>query len=109
MSASDIENTINDRFLDQTKEYSPLNDLDLQMLIDTSEDVSRVEWHGVPSGVPQGTKLRPWLFILMINNRRPCAPDYWKYIDVTIDDAIDDTDPSLSYQRTLQYSSAKSA
>lgn len=33
------------------------------------------EWGSVPAGVPQGTKLGTWLFILMINGLHPPASD----------------------------------
>ena len=42
------------------------------------------EWKTVPAGVPQGTKLGPWLFIVMFNDLIiPSADGIFKYADHT--------------------------
>ena len=60
----------------------------IDFLIDRSQRVKLShdcfsEWGPVPSGVPQGTKLGPWLFVLMINDLRPSDAQTWKYVDDT--------------------------
>ena len=41
------------------------------------------EWGTVPAGVPQGTKLWPWLYLIMINSVGVADADQWKYVDET--------------------------
>ena len=53
------------------------------------------EWRNVPAGVPQGTKLGPWLFILMIDDINTSNPELWKYVDdTTIAECVDKREDS---------------
>ena len=47
------------------------------------ESVCLSERGQVPVGISQGTKLRPWLFLLMINDLKIPDMSMWKYVNDT--------------------------
>ena len=58
------------------------------------------EWGVVPIGVPQGTKLGLWLFIIIINKLDAPAMNLWKYLD---DTTILETIGTLRYKDGTSY------
>ena len=53
------------------------------------------EWRNVLAGLPQGTKLGPWLFILMIDDINTSNTELWKYMDdTTIAECVDKKEDS---------------
>ena len=56
-----------------------------------------LEWGDVPAGVPQGTKLGPWLFLLMINGLKITEVSTWKYVDdTTVSEVVKKVIPAKS-------------
>ena len=53
------------------------------------------EWRNVPAGAPQGTKLEPMLFILVIDDIFTSNTVLWKYVDdTTIAECVDKKEDS---------------
>ncbi|KAL9988404.1 hypothetical protein ACROYT_G002842 [Oculina patagonica] len=53
------------------------------------------EWEAIPAGVPQETKLGPWLFIIMVNELDIPDNKLWKYVDdTTISETVAKSRPS---------------
>lgn len=58
-----------------------------QQRIKVADDCD-LEWSSIPCGVLQGTKLGPWLFLLMINGLTTSDVDLWKYVDDTTESEV---------------------
>jgi hypothetical protein len=50
---------------------------------------TKSNWADISARVPQGTKLGPWLFIIMINDLKINDSNIWKFVDdATLDEIV---------------------
>ncbi|XP_028416191.1 uncharacterized protein LOC114539896 [Dendronephthya gigantea] len=65
------------------------------------------EWKAVPAGVPQGTKLGPWLFLIMMDDLDVADnKNLWKYVDdSTMSEVINKDQPSIMQAYVNEFSS----
>ena len=62
------------------------------------------DWLDVPAGVPQGTRLGPWLFLAMINDLRlPEGFHLWKFADDTMVSEVVPASKPSSLQQAADY------